>query len=165
MAGVFLSYGRDDANVARVIAASLEKAGHSVWWDENISGGKQYAKEIEHALIGADLVVVLWSPSSVESPWVRDEAGSGRDRARLVPLSIAGTPPPLGFRQFQSIDLGAWKGRGRVPRLREILDAIDRQLKDLVSRRPLKRPQCGDAARDLRSIWWRSSAQASPCFS
>jgi hypothetical protein len=65
----------------------------------------------------------------IESPWVRDEAGSGRDRGRLVPISLEGTTPPLGFRQFQSIDLEAWKGRGRVPRLREILAAIERQTK------------------------------------
>jgi hypothetical protein len=127
---VFLSYDRDDAAKARRIASSLENAGHTVWWDKHISGGTQFAKEIEQALNGADIVVVLWSPSSAESPWVRDEAGSGRDRARLVPLSLDGTLPPLGFRQYQSIELGGWKGRGRVPRLSEILAAIERQLKD-----------------------------------
>jgi len=130
MASVFLSYDRDDVVKARPIASSLEKAGHNVWWDKHISGGTQYAKEIEQALNGADVVVVLWSASSIESPWVRDEAGSGRDRGRLVPLSLEGTPPPLGFRQFQSIDLGAWKGRGRVPQLREILAAVERQVKE-----------------------------------
>ena len=30
MASVFLSYDREDASVARVIATALEKAGHSV---------------------------------------------------------------------------------------------------------------------------------------
>jgi tetratricopeptide (TPR) repeat protein len=130
MASVFLSYDRDDAGKARPIAAALGKAGHSVWWDTHISGGTQYAKEIEQALNSADVVVVLWSSSAIESPWVRDEAGSGRDRGRLVPISLEGTTPPLGFRQFQSIDLGAWRGRGRVPRLPEILSAIERQLKD-----------------------------------
>jgi len=130
MASVFLSYDRDDAARARPVAAALERAGHSVWWDKHIGGGSQYAKEIEQALNTADVVVVLWSSSSVESPWVRDEAGSGRDRGRLVPLSLECTAPPLGFRQFQSIDLGAWKGRGRVPRLPEILSAIERQLKE-----------------------------------
>ncbi|HEY7005140.1 MAG TPA: hypothetical protein VH392_01520, partial [Sphingomicrobium sp.] len=37
---------------------------------------------------------------------------------------------PLGFRQFQSIDLGRWSGRGKVPRLREVLAAIERRLQD-----------------------------------
>lgn len=130
MASLFLSYDRDDEAQARPLAAALEKAGHSVWWDKHIGGGSQYAKEIEQALNKADAVVVLWTNSSVESPWVRDEAGAGRDKGRLVPLSLGGTPPPLGFRQFQSIDLGRWSGRGKVPRLAEILAAIERQSKE-----------------------------------
>jgi tetratricopeptide (TPR) repeat protein len=130
MASVFLSYDRDDADIAPPIASALEKAGHSVWWDKHISGGSQFSKEIEHALDKADVVVVVWTRFSVESPWVRDEAGAGRDRGRLIPLSLEGTLPPLGFRQFQSIDLGGWQGRGKVPHLKEILAAIERLSKD-----------------------------------
>ena len=137
MAGVFLSYGRDDGDKARAIAVALEKAGHSVWWDEHISGGSQFAKEIEQALDKADIVVVLWTSKSIESPWVRDEAGAGRDKGRLVPLSFEGTLPPLGFRQFHSIDLGGWPGRGKIPRLDEILAAIERQLNGPVKAEPI----------------------------
>src|SRR4029078_13154391 len=60
MASVFLSYDRDDAGKARPIAIALEKAGHSVWWDERIGGGSQYAKESELALKSSDIVVALW---------------------------------------------------------------------------------------------------------
>ena len=149
MASVFLSYDRDDADIARPIASALEKAGHSVWWDRHISGGSEFSKEIEQALEKADVVVVVWTRFSVESAWVRDEAGAGRDRGRLVPLSLEGTMPPLGFRQFQSIDLGGWRGRGRVPRLKEILAAIERQSEDSarsaspVVVNPMKGPQRG----------------------
>ena len=129
MASVFLSYDRDDAEAARAIAALVEKAGHEVWWDKHISGGSQYAKEIAQALDESDVVLVLWSNSSIESPWVRDEAGAGRDRGRLVPLSLDGTPPPLGFRQFHSIDLGNWSDRGKLPHSKEVLSAIERQSK------------------------------------
>lgn len=125
MAGVFLSYARDDAPRARQVAAALEKAGHSVWWDLHVRGGTQFSKVIDEALRAADVVVVLWSERSVESPWVRDEAATGRERGRLVPVALDGTEPPLGFRQFQTIDLSAWKGRGKPPRLAEILTAID----------------------------------------
>ena len=125
MASVFLSYDHDDAAKARPIAIALEKAGHSVWWDLHVRGGTQFSKVIEEALKAADVVVVLWSVQSIESPWVRDEAATGRDRGRLVPVSLDQTEPPLGFRQFQTISLGNWKGRGTVPRLPEILHAID----------------------------------------
>lgn len=146
MASVFLSYDREDASRARAIAVALEKAGHSVWWDRQISGGSQFAKEIEQALNSADVVLVLWTRSSIESPWVRDEAGAGRDRECLVPISLDGTLPPLGFRQFQSIDLSKWRGRGKVPHLDEILGSIDRQ-----SRTPAASPMQPASASRRRS--------------
>jgi tetratricopeptide (TPR) repeat protein len=109
MAGVFLSYDRDDSAAAKLIASALEKAGHSVWWDLHVRGGAKFTKVIEQALKAADVVVVLWSANSVESSWVCDEASAGRDGGRLVPAALDATLPPLGFRQFQTIDLRDWK--------------------------------------------------------
>ena len=122
MASVFLSYDREDAAMATTVARALEKAGHKVWWDRHIRGGSQYSKEIEQALAEADAVVVLWSEQSVDSAWVRDEAANGRDRGVLVPISIDGFEPPLGFRQYQTIDLA----RGRLGRAgqRALLAAV-----------------------------------------
>ncbi|HET9459200.1 MAG TPA: toll/interleukin-1 receptor domain-containing protein [Sphingomicrobium sp.] len=111
MASVFLSYSREDVAKAQVVAAALERHGHKVWWDRQLHGGSRFSKEIEQALKGADAVVVLWSRSSIESAWVQDEAAEGRDSGRLVPLLIDDSKPPLGFRQFQTIDLSGWKGR------------------------------------------------------
>lgn len=125
MATVFLSYDREDAGKARPIAVALEKAGHSVWWDLHVRGGAQFSKVIEEELKAADAVVVLWSKQSVESAWVRDEAAAGRDAGRLVPVSLDNTEPPLGFRQFQTIALRGWKGRGRVPHLSELIAAVE----------------------------------------
>lgn len=125
MASVFLSYDREDAARARVIAGGLEKAGHSVWWDQHIRGGAQYSKEIDKALKAADAVVVLWSVRSVESAWVRDEAAAGRDSGRLVPVRLDSTDPPLGFRQYQAIDLSKRKGRGQSAQLESLIEAVE----------------------------------------
>jgi len=121
MASVFLSYDRDDTNRARPIALALEKAGHSVWWDLHVRGGAQFGKVIEEALKAAEAVVVLWSEHSIESAWVKDEATAGRDTGRLVPVTLDGTEPPLGFRQFQTIDLSGWKGRRKPAQLNALL--------------------------------------------
>lgn len=125
MASVFLSYDRDDTSRARHFAQVLEKAGHQVWWDLHVRGGAQFSKVIEEALKAADVVVVLWSANSIESAWVRDEAASGRDTRRLVPVTIDGTEPPLGFRQFQTIDLSRWKGRGTPAAMRVFLADVE----------------------------------------
>ena len=108
------------------MALALEKAGHAVWWDLQIKGGAEYSREIEQALEQSDAVVVLWSQASVASAWVRDEAAVGRDRRRLVPVRLDQTNPPMGFRQYQSVDLTDWTGRGKPRRLRDVLGAIDR---------------------------------------
>lgn len=123
MASVFLSYDRHDQAKAAEIAAALENASHSVWWDQQIRGGAQYSKEIERALTDADTVVVLWSKSSIESAWVRDEAAEGRDRGKLVPVTIDSAKPPIGFRQFQIIDLS--KPARMKAGLGQLLQAIE----------------------------------------
>jgi len=124
MAEVFLSYDRADLPRARSLALALEKAGHSVWWDSQIKGGAQYSKEIERELKQADAVVVLWSAQSVDSAWVRDEAAAGRDSGRLVPAKLDQCDPPLGFRQYHTIDLSRWKGGRGGSGLTQMLAAI-----------------------------------------
>ena len=148
MATVFLSYERECANKARAIAAALEKTGHRVWWDQHIQGGAEYSREIEEALKSADAVVVLWSERSVHSPWVRDEAAAGRDSGRLVPVRLDSTEPPLGFRQYQTIDLSRWNGRGKSALLTPLLDTI-------------KSVAAGGGPADARSAGTRPAVQGS----
>src|SRR5688572_26817063 len=123
-ATVFLSYARADRVRAEQMADDLAKAGHTVWWDALIEGGAQFAASIRAALEEADVVMVLWSKHSVDSDWVRDEAALGRDRHRLVPLTLDATQPPLGFRQYQAIDLSHWRGRFDAPEIAAISRAI-----------------------------------------
>jgi len=121
---LFLSYARGDQAQAQRLAAALERCGYAVWWDALIEGGTRYAKSIDDALAAADAVLVLWSKQSVDSDWVKDEAAQGRDRHRLVPLSLDGMPPPLGFRQIQVIDLSGWRGRADGAQFEAIRRAI-----------------------------------------
>jgi len=124
VARVFLSYAREDADAAKSLADAVGRAGHEVWWDQHIQGGSRFSRAIDQALKDAEAVIVLWSERSVESAWVQDEAGEGRDSGRLVPVVLDGCKPPLGFRQFQSVDLSCWAG-GEGPELQALLGAID----------------------------------------
>ena len=99
---VFVSYSREDLKLVHPIIAAIEAAGYPVWWDGMLSPGERFATSTEAALESARAVVVLWSAKSTASHWVHDEATRGRDRGCLVPLSIDGSKPPLGFRQFQT---------------------------------------------------------------
>ena len=126
MARIFLSYARDDVDAAKQLASCISDAGHDVWWDRHLHAGSRFAAEIDKALRDAEVVVVLWSSHSIESAWVQDEAAEGRDSGRLVPVALASAKPPLGFRQFQTIDLGGWEGSGSPSSIDELLEAIGR---------------------------------------
>ncbi|MFL6730901.1 MAG: TIR domain-containing protein, partial [Sphingomicrobium sp.] len=126
MARVFLSYARDDAELAKQLAGLIAQAGHDVWWDREIQGGTRFASEIDKALQDADAIVVLWTETSVNSAWVQDEAAEGRDSSRLVPIVFKGVRPPLGFRQYQSIDLGHWAGTGEPQQFETLLRTIEK---------------------------------------
>lgn len=124
MARLFLSYARDDTALATMLVHALERGGHEVWWDALIEGGTRYSRSIDEALNAADAVIVLWSKRSIDSDWVRDEAAIGRDRHRLVPLTLDGSSPPIGFRQIQTIDISRWHGRVDAAQFRAIERAI-----------------------------------------
>src|ERR1041385_9066194 len=126
MARVFLSYARDDAELAKQLAGLIAQAGHQGWWDREIQGGSQFSSEIDKALQEADAVLVLWTEASIKSAWVQDEAAEGRDSGRLVPVVLNGVRPPLGFRQYQSIELGRWSGAGEPQQFDALLRTIEK---------------------------------------
>lgn len=125
MTKLFLSYAREDAVVAERLARGLERSGqHDVWWDRDLHGGASFGPEIERQLHDCDVVVVIWSNVSVQSPWVRDEAAIGRDASKLLPLSMGEVEPPIGFRQYHVIDIGRL-GRASGATIRKIERAIE----------------------------------------
>ncbi|WP_391561138.1 TIR domain-containing protein [Novosphingobium sp.] len=124
-ATVFLSYSREDQKRALPVIKALEAGGLQVWWDGLLEGGDSFLPTTEAALESADAVVVLWSNTSVNSHWVRDEAQRGRERGCLVPLRIDDAKPPLGFRQFQVIDISHWNGKPSAPQFERVIRAIN----------------------------------------
>ncbi|MFN0121691.1 MAG: TIR domain-containing protein [Blastocatellia bacterium] len=127
-ADVFISYAREDREKAGAIAALLEQRGWRVWWDREIRIGDSFSDVITRELESAAAVVVLWSQHSVSSNWVRDEAQSGLDRARLVPALIENVNIPYGFRQIQAANLTDWDDTATHPEMARMLGDIARLL-------------------------------------
>ncbi len=108
MADVFVSYARSDkARVAPLVAA-IEAQGWSVWWDPDIAAGQEFDRQIAAELKAAAAVVVVWTPSSVESRWVRGEARDAADRGVLVPVRFANAELPIDVRAIHTTDLDGW---------------------------------------------------------
>ncbi len=110
MADIFLSYNREDAAVAKHYADAFAREGLSVWWDTAIRSGEAYDEVTEAALRGAKAVVVLWSPRSVASRWVRAEATIADRSKTLVPVTIEACERPIMFELTQTAELSHWTG-------------------------------------------------------
>src|SRR5579863_6104077 len=108
MADVFVSYSRaDKARVAPLVAA-IEAQGWSVWWDPAIDAGQQFDDQIDAELQSASAVVVVWTPTSVGSRWVRGEARDAAERGILVPVRFEDARLPIDARAIQTTDLDKW---------------------------------------------------------
>ena len=94
MAGqVFISYSRRDDAVMRRIVAFLRGEGINVWLDNEklVPGTPIWETEIEKALRNSSAVVVILSPDSTDSEWVRREITlADQFRTRIFPVLIRG---------------------------------------------------------------------------
>src|SRR5690348_566372 len=124
MADVFVSYARaDKARVAPLVAA-MEARGWSVWWDPEIAPGREFDDEIDAELQAAKAVLVVWTPVSVASRWVRGEARDAAERGLLVPVRFDGARLPIDVRAIHTTDLDDWHGDATAPCAQECLQAL-----------------------------------------
>lgn len=107
---IFLSYNREDQARAKLFADAFAGAGLTVWWDTALRSGEAYDEVTEGALRAAKAVVVLWSPRSVVSRWVRAEATIADRCKTLVPVMIEACERPIMFELTQTAELSHWAG-------------------------------------------------------
>jgi formylglycine-generating enzyme required for sulfatase activity len=128
MSDIFISYARADRKRVRTFAEALEKRGWRVWWDQRIRSGSSFDRVIEQALSEARCIVVIWSQNSVESDWVRVEAGDGLERDILVSISIEQELRlPLRFRNVHTdlvLDLAVNRALPVFNKIVEDIEAI-----------------------------------------
>jgi hypothetical protein len=121
---IFVSYAAEDRDPARRLADALTAQGHTVWWDRLITGGASWGPVIDRALADAWAVIVLWSPASVRSDFVRAEARRAADRGILVPVRLQACEPPMPFGEYQTIDLIDWRAGSSSVVPQPLLDAL-----------------------------------------
>jgi adenylate cyclase len=124
MADVFVSYARaDKARVAPLVAA-IEAKGWSVWWDPAITPGQEFDDQIDAEIDAARAVLVVWTPKSVTSRWVRGEAREAAERGILVPVRFDQARLPMDVRAIHTTDLDDWRENAASPSAQEFLRAL-----------------------------------------
>ncbi|HKX43916.1 MAG TPA: toll/interleukin-1 receptor domain-containing protein, partial [Burkholderiaceae bacterium] len=124
---VFISYARENRGAAQRLADALVENRLRVWWDRDLVPGSEFAAAIEAQLIGAAVVVGLWSQDSVRSAFVRDECAWALRADKLVPVRIEEVDLPLGFGQLHTLDLLDWDGDADDAAFQALLLEIERR--------------------------------------
>ena len=106
---LFLSYSRRDSDAMHQVQEALREAGLSVWTDEGLEPGTQsWEDAIAEAVRQAYALVVLLSPNSSQSTWVKNEVGFAQTlNKRIFPVLIAGeaaTAVPIDLINAQWVD-------------------------------------------------------------
>lgn len=163
---IFLSYARQDRSTARTFAECLADEGFSVWWDASLHSGETFDEVIERNLRNAKAVVVLWSPASVASRWVRAEATLADRRNKLAPAIIEACDRPIIFELTHAAELADWTGERSDARWQKFVFDLHRLVgadcdqKHPAAERPQSAPQPAAAKKaDEVSIGARASRQ------
>ena len=125
---IFISYNREDAAVARLYADAFTAAGLEVWWDATLRSGEDYDAVTEHSLRTAKAVVVLWSPRSVNSRWVRAEATIADRGQTLMPVMIEACDRPVMFELKQTAEMSHWRGDTGDPDWQSLVADVRRKV-------------------------------------
>lgn len=110
MAGIFLSYGHRDTEIASKIAERLQQAGiETVLERAELQPGDSWHVSLEQALENADSVLLLLSPASLNSAWVTREYQYALSMEKPLYIALVGALPteeiPYALRTFHYVDL------------------------------------------------------------
>ena len=106
---IFLSYDSKDGKSAKEFTRRLSAVGFEIWDSaQELLPGDNWALKVGKALEESDAMIVLLSPESVKSQWVRREieyaVGSRKYEGRLIPVMVRPTSNiPWVLRQFHVV--------------------------------------------------------------
>lgn len=138
----FVSYSRADTVLQQKIVAELRGRGVNVWVDtENlVPGSPAWEREIERSIRGASGIIVLLSPDSNDSQWVRREISFTEEHDKpIFPVHIRGDENdsiPLRLSSHQRVDLRRNFSQG----LDQLADALKDYLGVTVVNKKVKTP-------------------------
>lgn len=104
--GTFISYSRSNSKFVVQLYSDLKDAGFDIWLDQvDIRKGSRWDDEIEKALQECANVLIVLTPTSIQSQNVKDEIGYAIDGGKqILPILLQPCNIPLRLRRFQFVD-------------------------------------------------------------
>jgi len=140
---IFMSYSRKDEESMQEIAKFLRAEGLKVWVDNEklIPGTPIWEVEVEKAVMGASAIVVILSPDSKGSEWVRREITlADQHNKRVFPVLVHGdenSSISLRLINRQFVDLRGNKEKG----LKSLSSALSFYISELATREQKVEPK------------------------
>lgn len=109
MSNIFISYSRQDETAAKALVDDIDSLGHTVWFDQELSGGQVWWDKILEAIRECHVFVFAFSADALNSVACKREFGYAADLGKpILPVALAGEistnllPPALS--QIQLVD-------------------------------------------------------------
>ena len=139
MPHAYMSYTRDDAEVADLLVAELQTRGHTVWRDTaNIADGQDWGEAIEGALNEAYAVVVLISANAAKSDWVKREVEFASPLKPIVAVGWEEVDLPAHLADLRSVSFLKVQRAAGIEQLQAYRDAMNELVEKLDEARPLR---------------------------
>jgi len=127
MSGIFLSYSRVDSGFGRQVISGLRALGLTCWWDQDMQG-VSWQEELERKITQLGALVVIWTPASCSSKFVRAEAALALNADKLVNVLYGAPQPPFPFNGIHGLALDGWTGREPHHGWRLLVETLEQNL-------------------------------------
>ncbi|WP_157067960.1 toll/interleukin-1 receptor domain-containing protein, partial [Desulfosarcina cetonica] len=124
MADIFISYQRTERDAVAIIAEKLTELRFDVWFDSQLKPGGAFDEEIATQLETAKAVLTCWTPSAIDSEWVRGEATIAHQQGKLVACFLEPTQLIPPFNLTHAEDLTTWAGQEDAPAWLKVIERL-----------------------------------------
>ena len=107
MANIFISYNREDEDKTKALINDIQELGHTVWFDQKLSGGQKWWDKILEIIRNSDVFIFVLSVDSLDSSACSLEYEYAHELGKMIlpvlvgeGVSINLLPPALSKIQF-----------------------------------------------------------------
>jgi hypothetical protein len=87
---IFISYNRQTKAITKALVEDVETLGHTVWFDQELSGGQAWWDQILSMIRRCDLFVFVLDPAALNSVACKREYGYAADlRKPILPILVS----------------------------------------------------------------------------
>lgn len=120
MANIFISYNRRTKAITKALVDDVEALGHTVWFDQELSGGQAWWDQILSMIRRCDLFVFVLDPAALNSVACKREYGYAADlRKPILPILVSeGVSTNLLPPSLSQIEFVDYRNQDRTAALR-----------------------------------------------